>query len=212
MPDHARMPALAREHQRRGVELLGAELGSRPLGRRDHQALGLTPFGVGAVELGGDLRRPLGILGEHQLDAGVGSIEAPGGVDPRSKPERECLLVDGRGIDGGRRHQGAQPGPRLAAEPPQALPHQPPVLADQGDKVGDRRQGDQVEVRIDARGLRRRSRGATRLGVAAAADGLQRQTGRSSLCSERPRIFGAGVRSAVASFWATPAAQSPSKG
>ena len=107
-----RAPAPGRRAARR-------QRGSRPLGRRDHQALGLAPLAVGAVELGGDRGRPLGILGEHQLDAGVGSVEAPGGVDPRREPEAERPLVDGLGIDRGGRHQGAQPGrgERRIAEP-----------------------------------------------------------------------------------------------
>ena len=120
---------------------------ARLLGAVGDLALGRAALGVGAVELGGDRRGAVGILGQHQLDPGVGAVEAPGGVDPRRQPEAEGALVDALGLDLGDRHQRAQPGPGRRAEHAQPLAHQPPVLADQGDHVGDGRQRDQVELR-----------------------------------------------------------------
>ena len=62
-------------------------------GARRSAALSTSPLGVaalvvGAVELGRDRRGPLLVVGEHQLDPGVGAVEAARGVDPRGRGGR----------------------------------------------------------------------------------------------------------------------------
>ena len=89
-PDHARVPALAGEHVRGTI----AELRGLRLGLEQDPLLGEAPLGVGGVELARDRVRAVSVLGEHQLDAGVGAVQAPGGVDPRRQPEADHPGVD----------------------------------------------------------------------------------------------------------------------
>ena len=144
--DDARMPALAGEHERVRLGLIGRQLRARGLGGRGDLALRRTALGVGTVELRGDLRRPIIVGRQHQLDSGVGAIEAPGGVDPGSEPEPDGLLVDRLGLHLRNRHQRADPSAPRRPHRGQPLAHQPPVLADERHQVGDRRQRNQVEI------------------------------------------------------------------
>ena len=116
------------------------------LGLVADRPLGLAPLVVGGVELSGDRRRPGRILGQHQLDAGVGTVEAPGGVQPRSEPEGDVALVDPFRLHPRDRHQGQQAGTGCAANLREPAPDEEPVLAGQRDEVGDRRERDEVEV------------------------------------------------------------------
>ena len=101
---------------------------------------------VGAVELGGDLRRPRFVVGQHQLDAGVGPVEATGGVDPRPEPEGEVALVEALGRDAAGGHQRPQAGPARAPRLGEPAADQGAVLTPQRDEVGDRCQRDEVEL------------------------------------------------------------------
>ena len=146
-PDHARMPALAGEHQPGRVgDARRAARRARASPRREDLALDLAALAVGALELDRDLLRALGILGEHQLDPGVRPVEAPGRVDPRPEPEAEVALVEPLGDDGGRGEQGPHPRPARLARLGEAAADERAVLAPQRDQVRDRRQGNQVEL------------------------------------------------------------------
>ncbi len=66
------MPPLGREHVRAAV----AELRHLGLGLPHCPLLDRAALGVDGVELGGDLRSPLRIGGQQQLEAGVGAASA----------------------------------------------------------------------------------------------------------------------------------------
>ena len=89
------------------------ELAAGPLRGIEHLALGIAALAVGAVELGRDRRGPLAVRGQHQLDPGVGAVEAPGGVDPRGEPEGQIALVEPVGLHGG--ELATEPAARRAA-------------------------------------------------------------------------------------------------
>ena len=144
--DDPGMPALAREHQRRCLGQLGRLLAERGLGRVGDLALGRPPLGVGPVEVVRDRRRPLGVVGQHQLDAGVGAVEPAGGVDPRGEPEAQRLLVHRLGLDLRDGHQRPHARARRRPHRGEALADEPAVLADQRDEVGDGRERDEVEL------------------------------------------------------------------
>ena len=94
-PDHAGVPALAGEHQRRAPR--AARSGSS---RRAASAAASTSRSVARrsrlarLSSLGDLLGPRLVLGQEQLDPGVGAVEPPGGVDPRRQPEGEVALVE----------------------------------------------------------------------------------------------------------------------
>ena len=114
-PDDARVPALAGDAPApapRGPRRAARAAPPRPPASTSR--LGVAALAVGAVELGGDLGRAVVVVAQHQLDAGVGAVEAPGGVDPRREAEREVSLVEPRRLDPGGGHQRAQPGPPRA--------------------------------------------------------------------------------------------------
>ena len=67
----------------------------RALGREQDARLGLAAVAVQQVELAGHLRGALVVLGEQQLERGVGPLHPPGGVDPRRRAgSPQCLLGD----------------------------------------------------------------------------------------------------------------------
>ena len=82
------------------------------LGLVQDALLGLAPVVVEPVELARDLGRALGILGEHQLERGVGALQAAGGVDPRAEPEPGRLGVHVARLEVGHR-ASAPAGPAL---------------------------------------------------------------------------------------------------
>ena len=95
------------------------------------------------------LRSLLCVLGQDQLERGVGTPEPARRVDPRSEPE-----ADGAGVDGGRidvrdPHELAQTGPARAGESPQARRGEAAVLVDERHDVRDRRERDEVEVLLE---------------------------------------------------------------
>ena len=106
--DDAGVPALPRHDQRRPVEL--GQAGG--LGLDQDAQLLVAPLAVERVELLGHRRGPLLVVGQQQLERGVGAAQAPRGVQPRTQPEAERLLVDLAGLERGHPHQGPQP--RLA--------------------------------------------------------------------------------------------------
>ena len=62
------------------------------LGGEQDARLGLLAVAVEQVELAGDLLGAGAVLGEQQLERGVGAAHAAGGVDARAEPEAERVL------------------------------------------------------------------------------------------------------------------------
>ena len=158
-PDHPRMPALAGEHQAGGARRVAEGARAGALGARQDLELDLATLAVDPVELGGDLRRPRLVVGEHQLDPGVGAVEAAGGVDPRPEAEGEVALVEPLGASFAAAISARSPGRRArraSASPRRTRARFSPRSATQ---VGDRRQRDQVE--LGARPRRPRSAAAS---------------------------------------------------
>ena len=127
------------------LQLLG-QLPPRRLRRRVDLALGRPPLGVRPAQLVGDLLGAPAVLGEQQLDPGVGPVQPPRRVDPRRQPERQVPLVQPSRL--AFRAPPSAPAARPAGPPHLGQPalHQRPVLPDQRHHVGDRRQRDEVEV------------------------------------------------------------------
>ena len=102
--DHARVPALGREHERVALGVLG----DQRLGLEADPGLDVAALGVDQVQLGGDRLRAVAVLGEQQLQPGVGAVQAPGGVQARPEPEADRRLVQPRRVHARDVHQGAQ--------------------------------------------------------------------------------------------------------
>ncbi len=190
-PDDARVPVVGAQDVGRPL----AELGDLALGLPADPLLDRAALDVGGVELGGDLPRPLGVVVRSSSTPGVGAVQPPGGVDPRPEAEAERGGVERARVDLGDAHQRAQPGRARGAQRPQALAHEPAVLAGQRDDVADRGQGDELGVgggiaaeRLDELG--RHARGAeVRARVAADAPDA-----RSARRAARRRRAGCGGR------------------
>ena len=86
------------------------------------------------------------VAGQQQLERRRRPAQAAGGVDPRREPEADGALVDDGRVDAGCPHQRLQARPGRRREPTQAGDRQRAVLVDERDDVGDRREGDEVEV------------------------------------------------------------------
>src|SRR3954447_10435765 len=87
------MPAPPREHARGRLRMLG----TRGLGLEQDASLGVLALAVEQVELVGDVGGATFVLGEDQLESGVGALEAGGGVDARGEPEAEACSVTAPG-------------------------------------------------------------------------------------------------------------------
>ena len=101
------MPALAGEHVRaaRSPSSATSASASKRIRVSTSRRSALT-----RVELGGDRARALAVLGQQQLEPGVGAVQPPGGVDPRREPEADRAGVERARVDAGDGHQRAQPG------------------------------------------------------------------------------------------------------
>ena len=118
---------------------------------------------VGAVQLLGDLRRAQRVVGQEQLEAGVGAVEPPGGVQTRREAKGDGALGELGGIDSRDAHQSAQAGLGGPRERAQAAAHERAVLIDERHDVGDRGEGHEVEVLLQrARRGHERSRVGSR--------------------------------------------------
>ena len=141
------------------LALLVGERAQRRLGLVGDAALGLAALVVGGVELGGDLARPRVVVGQHQLDAGVGAVEAArrrSGAAPRRKAMSPSSTRSGSTF--ATSISARMPGPAGPAQLGEPAPGEGPVLVDERDEVGDGRQRDEVEVASGRRRRRRRSR------------------------------------------------------
>ena len=145
--DDPRMPPLAGEDERGAARQLGRERRPSPLRLRQHLRLDLAALAVCPVEVRGD-RLGAGLVGgQHQLHRGVGSVQAPGGVDAGAQAKRQIALVEARRADPGRGAQRAQAEPLGPPGELEPAPNERAVLAPQRHEVGDRRESDQVEIR-----------------------------------------------------------------
>ena len=153
-PDHARVPALGRQHVGVGRRVLGHQR----LGLEADPRLHVAALGVHAVELLRDRLRALAVLGEQQLEPGVRAVQPPGRVQPRPQPEADRGRVDEARVHAGDVHQRAQPRLARAAMRAQALAHEPPVLPAQGHDVRHRGERDQVQVLVGQRRVLARRR------------------------------------------------------
>ena len=145
-PDHALVPALVRED----VSLLPPSC-LRPR-VDDGRGLAEDPFldrlalAVQLLQLRRDPGGGVLVVGQQQLERGRRPAETPGGVDPRGEPEADGTLVDDSRIHAGRPKQCLQAGPRGRGETTEPGDRERTVLVDEWDDVGDRRQGDEIEV------------------------------------------------------------------
>ncbi len=98
-----------------------------------------------------DLFRPLGVVGEQQLERGVGAVQAPRRVDTRAEPEAGGTGVNVPGLE--RRHAHQRPDARSGGpgERGQALPRDAPVLAVERHHVAHGREPREVEILLRAR-------------------------------------------------------------
>ena len=107
------------------------------------------PVPVQLLELPGELPSLLRVLGQDQLESGVGTPEPARRVDPRSEPETDGAGVDGGRIDARDPHELAQTRPAGARENPQARRGEAAVLVDERHDVRDRRERDEIEVLLE---------------------------------------------------------------
>jgi hypothetical protein len=142
------VPVLPRQDQPRRFAQPVRQLAAGRLGGGVDLALGRPPLGVGPPQLGCDLLGARLVLGQQQLDPGVGPVEPAGGVDPRRQAKGEIALVEPGRLAARRGDQRPQPWTPSSPHLRQTPPHEVPVLPHQRDHVGDGRQGDQVEVGV----------------------------------------------------------------
>ena len=125
---------------------MGSSFRDLGLGLEADPRLDVAALRVVGVELERDGAGALLVLGQQQLQAGVGPVQAPRGVQSRAQPEADRAGVDRARVDLRDVHQRAQAGLARRGEPAQALAHQPPVLPDERHDVGDGGERDEVEV------------------------------------------------------------------
>ena len=93
-----------------------------------------------------DLLGALRVLGEQQLEAGVGAPHAARGVDPRRQPEGEAGGVKRARIGARDPHQSPQARAFGAGHLHQPVAHEPAVLAAQRHQVGHGGERHELEV------------------------------------------------------------------
>ena len=100
------VPALAGEHV--APALLAALARPAPRRRTGCAARRARRSALAASSSSAIARRALGVLGEHELEPGVGAVQAPGGVDARREAEADRVGVERARVDARDRHQRAQ--------------------------------------------------------------------------------------------------------
>ena len=148
--DDSRVPSLPCDHQRGRVKLGGAGR----VGREEDALLGLATVAVEVVELLGDLGGALVVVGQHQLEGGVGAAEAAGGVDAaaRAGSSRSGPIQVGR-VKRRDAHQRPQARPLGAGQLGQPLPGNATVLVAQRHHVAHRGQAREVEILLGVPGV-----------------------------------------------------------
>ena len=96
--------------------------------------------GVGAASCLGH------VLGEDELERDVGAAEPARGIDAGCQSEAHGTRIDGRRVDARAAHERLESGTGGCRKSSQAGERECPVLVDERDDVGDRGQGDQIEV------------------------------------------------------------------
>ncbi len=144
--DHADVPALALDDQRRRQALAVGPVEALDAGDRllEHLALDGAALGVELVEPDGERAHLVRIVARQQARAEIGLADAAAGIDPRAQHEAQMIgarrLAQARDI-GERREAG------IAAllHHRQPLPHQRAVDAGQRHDVGHRAERHEVE-------------------------------------------------------------------
>ena len=153
--DHALVPVLARDDVCAALaQLLGPLLDLLRRLAEDARLDGL-PVAVQILELVREPARVVGVVGEEQFERSARMTEAPRRIDARAEPEPAGAGIDRCRIDTGSAHQRLQPGLLRARERPEPGDREPAVLVDERHDVGDRREGDEIEMplghlRVDA--------------------------------------------------------------
>ena len=106
---------------------------------------------VQLLEAVGEPGRLVRIVGEQQLQRRLRMAQAARRVHTGRKAECDGALVDRRRVDAGRTHQRDEARTVGGGEPLEAGDDERPVLVDERDDVGDRRQRDEVEVALESR-------------------------------------------------------------
>ena len=140
-----------------GVGAAGALLG-RPLldlgdGLAEDPALDGLALAVQLLERVGESARLSLVLGEEQLERRARVSEPAGRVQARRETEPDGPGVDRCRVDAGALHERAKSGLRRARERAQPGDGERPVLVDERDDVGDRRERDEVEMPLGNVGL-----------------------------------------------------------
>src|SRR6185295_15412006 len=88
------------------------------------------------------------VLGEKELHSSIGPIQPPRSIDPRPKPKTKVTLIKPARIAFSRCQQRPHPWP---LSPPHLLKpplHQRPILANQRNDIGHRRQRNKIQVAL----------------------------------------------------------------
>ena len=86
---------------------------------------------------------------QQEVQRGAGVSEPAGCVDPGRQPERDRARVDRGGVDAAHAHERLEARLVGSREPSHAGRHEGAVLVEEGNDVGDRRQGDEVEMPLE---------------------------------------------------------------
>ena len=177
--DHALVPVRAGDGVRAPGSLLGRpglDLGD---GLAQDPALDRLALAVQLFERVGEPAGLRLVLCEQQLERFARVPEASGGVQARREAEPDGAGVDSGRVDAGALHERAQPGLRGARERAEPGDRERPVLVDERDDVGDRREGDEVEVATRDLGVDAEQRLAELVDDAGAAELGERVRGRT---------------------------------
>ena len=125
----ARRSARRRSRSRPGCQPSAASTSARPSGCSATSASASKRIRVSTSRRSaltrssscGDGLGALAVLGQQQLEPGVGAVQAPGGVQPRAEPEADRGLVEPARVHARDVHQRAQPDLARARQRPQAL-------------------------------------------------------------------------------------------
>ena len=175
--DHALVPVLPGDDVRGAAAFL---LGPRvDLGDRlaDDPALDGLPFAVQLLERVCEPAGVVAVVREQQLERGAWVAEPAGRVDARAEPEADGARVDGGRVDPGGAHERLEAGPLRPCERAEAGCDERSVLVQERDDVGDRGEGDEVEVALRDLGVDAEERLAELVDDAGAAQLRERIVG-----------------------------------
>ena len=166
------------------------------VGGEQDAGLGLPAVAVQQIQLACHLLGARAVLGQQQLERGVGAAHPAGGVEAWAEPEAERVLRRrSAGSSAATAISARRPGLRVRPSATQALAHDAAVLAPQRHEVADGGERGEVEVLLGARAgppwqrLRelQRDPGGAQLGAAVAA---QRRVHDDAVRQHAPRAGG----------------------